>query len=334
MCPPLRSLLALLALTLPIGGAGCQRRSVPEAQAPAVWGFTGPWEAASDSSVRANAARLSAVVSGWIALDSATARPILPSLFPDTVARQARTARMALVTSWHGDRFHARTIRRLAADRALLARAAGAIAAEGARMRYAGLVLDFETLEPADLPAQLAVVKAITDSAHARGIRPVAVAIPALDTVAYPAVPLLRVADLVLVMLYDQHWTGSEPGPIAAPDWVRGALAMRVREAGAARVVAALPTYGSRWRRGQPTDIVSFADARRMAAAESVPLARDEATATLRATKAGAWDLWVTDARLVATLMQQAEALGVRRFALWRLGQEDPALWTALPARR
>jgi spore germination protein YaaH len=336
MCLPLRPILALLALSLPAAAAGCQRTAGSAPRAAEVWAFTGPWEKASDASVRANARRLSAVVTGWITLDSATGRPILPSPFPDTVARGSRTgtARMAIVTSWHGDRFHARTIRRLAADRALLARTAGAVAAEGARLGYAGLVLDFETLEPADLPAQLAVVRAIRDSAHARGVRPVAVAIPALDTAAYPAARLLGVADLVLVMLYDQHWLGSEPGPVAAPAWVRQALALRVREAGAARVVAALPLYGYRWRRGAPTEIVTYAGARRIAAAERVPLARDAGTATLRAAKAGAWEMWVTDARLVAALVREGEALGVRRFALWRLGQEDPAVWSALPAPR
>lgn len=334
MCPSFRTLLVPLLFLLPGATAACQSRAEPASRGREVWGFTGPWDPRSDAAVRSHAGRLHAVVSGWIALDSATARPVLPSPFPDTVARGSRTARMALVTTWHGDRFHARTIRRLAADRALLARTAGAIAAEGARMRYAGLVLDFETLGAADLTAQLAVVKAIADSAHRRGIRPVTVAIPALDTEAYPAKRLLEVADLVLVMLYDQHWLGSEPGPVAAPDWAQDALARRVREAGASRVVASFPLYGYRWRRGQPTDVVSHADARRIAADAGVALARDAGTGTLRATKPGAWDMWVSDAPLLASLVRRAEAAGVRRFALWRLGQEDPAVWSEVVSRR
>lgn len=327
----MRTLLLLLALSVPFGTSACQQRAAPPASRTAeVWGFTGPWEPASHASVRANASRLGAVVSGWITLDSVTGRPVLPSPYPDTVARSSGTPRMAIVTIWHGDRFHARTVRRLAANRASLARAAGAIAEEGVRQRYRGLVLDFETLEPADLAAQVAVVKAIADSAHARGIPTVAVAIPALDTLAYPSRPLLGAADLVLVMLYDQHWLTSEPGPVAAPGWMRAALAMRVREAGADRVVAALPLYGYRWRTGQPTEIVSWADAQRIARAERVALARDAATSTMRARKAGTWEMWVSDAGLLEALMREGRSLGVRRFALWRLGQEDPAVWKAL----
>ena len=329
----MRTLLGLLVFVIPLAGAACQGAAAARRRTPELWAFTGPWDAASDASVRANGAGLDAVVTGWIALDSASGLPILPSPYADTVARGAAVRRMAIVTSWHGDRFHARSVRRLASDRRLLDRAAGAIAAEAARAGYRGLVLDFETLTPADLPGQLAVVKAITDSAHARGVQPVAVAIPA-DDAAYPAKPLLDVADLVLVMLYDQHWLGSAAGPVAAPEWVRRTLARRVAEAGPERVVAALPAYGYRWRTGQPTEIVTFADARRIAAAERAPLARDASTGTLRATKAGAWDMWVADAALFATLADEAERLGVRRLALWRLGQEDAALWATWRARR
>lgn len=35
-------------------------------------------------------------------------------------------------------------------------------------------------------------------------------------------------SDVILVMLYDQHWLTSEPGPISAPDWVARSLAARV----------------------------------------------------------------------------------------------------------
>ena len=79
-------------------------------------------------------------------------------------------------------------------------------------MHYAGLVLDFEALDARDLPALLRVVKAITDSAHAHGVSTIAVAIPATDTAAYPAKPIVGVADLVMPMLYDQHWSTSGPG--------------------------------------------------------------------------------------------------------------------------
>jgi spore germination protein YaaH len=237
---------------------------------------------------------------------------------------------MAIVTSWHGEHFHAESIRRLGREPQRLARAAGAIARHAEAMRYRGLVLDFETLEPADLPSLLRVSRAIADSAHAHRVRTVAIAIPATDTAAYPARPLLGVVDALVVMLYDQHWSGSEPGPIADPAWVRSSLALRVAEAGPARIVAALPAYGYRWRKGQPTQSMSFEEATRTASADRAPLRRDATSRFLRSRAANGSEIWVSDAELLAALVSQSQALGVNRFAIWRLGQEDPAIWRSV----
>ncbi len=298
---------------------------------PEFWAFTAPWDPASAASVARHSARLHGVVTGWIALDSMTGRPFVAGAYKDT-QRLARTARrLSIVTSWHNDRFHARSVRHLAQRPTLLGTAARWIAEQAVAGGYQGLVLDFEELEPGDLAAQLAVTRAIRDSARARGIRLLGVAIPAASTASYPARRLLDVADFVLVMLYDQHWLGSEPGPISDPGWVARSLAARVAEAGdSERVIAGLPLYGYRWRRGAATEIVSFGDARRIAAETGTPLERDRASFTLRAQRRPDWDMWVTDAELLRRLMNEAARIGVRRFAFWRLGQEDPRIWSIL----
>ena len=320
--------LCLMSPTSQAAGGQGTRRPQPVR----VWGFTGPWDARSTSSVRAYGSQLDGVITGWIAFDSATASPIQPFLFPDTVRpRQGTLRRMAIVTSWHGDRFHPRTVRTLASDPARLGTAAALIARHAAAMRYQGLVLDFESLSAADVGALVTVVRAIADSAHRLGVRPIAVAIPATDTVAYPARRLLEVADLIMPMLYDQHWSGGEPGPVADPTWVHQTLSLRIAEAGGPdRVVAALPTYGYRWWKGRPTDEVSYPEARQIAATARVPLERDPATRTVRAAVPGSWEMWVTDAGLLRVLVRDAQAAGIRRFALWRMGQEDPAVWSAV----
>ena len=329
MTSPFRSLAVVAWLLV----APFVTQRTVNAQRPELWAFTGPWDARSDASLRSNAAKLDVVVTGWIGLDSSTALPLIPSLFPDTIRPRARTSsparHAAIVTSWHGERFHPETIRRLAREPALLARAAHSVVAHSDEMDYRALVLDFEALEGTDLASLVRVVRAMTDSAHARGISPVVLAIPAADTVAYPALPLLGATDLLLPMLYDQHWADSEPGPIADPAWVRATLAMRVRQAGAGRLIAGLPTYGYRWIRGKPTEHLAFQDARRIAKQAGVPLTRDTESQTLRAARRGTWEMWVTDVDQLSVLMKIAAQAGVSRVALWRLGQEDDRIWSS-----
>ena len=300
---------------------------------PELWAFTGPWDARSDSSLRVNARHLNVAVTGWIGLDSVTAQPILPSPFPDTLRlTSGAPRRMALVTSWHGNRFHPSSIRSLANNAERRAHVASALARHAESKHYAGLVLDFESLERSDLTGLLTVIKSIADSAHAHGIKTVVVAVPATDTAAYPGKPIAGVADLVMPMLYDQHWSTSGPGSISSPAWVRSTLAKRIAEVGAGRIVAALPTYGYQWsaKGGAAAEVVSLTDARRIASQSNVRLERDAATNTMRAVNPGVWEIWVTDSQLLATLVRQAEDAGVRRIALWRIGQEDPTLWRTL----
>ena len=293
------------------------------------WGFTAPWDSRSARSVTVHAARLDAVVSGWIALDSATFQPV--TLFPDTFVTHTgadmETRPMTLVTSYHGTRFHPETVRGLSADSAVLAGAAGGIATIVKAQGYRGIILDLEGMTPTDLPALLTFTRAVTDSAHAHGIAPVALAIPATDTAAYPGRPLLQSVDCLVVMLYDQHWLTSPPGPIASPDWAQRVLGVRLAEVGPTKVVAAFPAYGYQWRSDSATAVLSYSDAVRLSASAHVPLERDPASMTLHAQAAG-WTVWTSDAVLLERLVQDARRDGVTRFAIWRLGLEDAAVWT------
>ena len=289
-----------------------------------IWGFFAPWDPRSAASVAGHRRALSVVVSGWLRLDSLSGIPTLA--YPDSVRSSARLRRFALVTTYSASRFHPEVVRMLGANAAARGRVAGAIAQLASRHGYRGLVLDFEALTPADTGALSAVVRAIADSAHRRGVRPVAIAVPPADTLVYGH-RRLRSADLLLVMLYDQHWSTGSPGPIASPDWVRQYVATWVADAGARRVVAALPVYGYLWKGSPPAAVLSFSDALREAAAAGVPLSRDSASGSLFFVRSDSTQGWVSDAVLVRALVREAEAAGVHRFALWRLGLEDPALW-------
>jgi peptidoglycan-N-acetylglucosamine deacetylase len=290
------------------------------------WGFTAPWDPRSAASLAAHGRALGVAVTGWVRLDSITALPA--PAYPDTVHVPPGPRRFGMVTTYARDRFHGEVVRQLGADATLRARVAGAIARWAVAGHYRGLVLDFESLTPGDTTALTTVVRTIADSAHRHRIRPVAVAVPPADTLTYGA-RHLRAADLLLVMLYDEHWATGAPGPIASPDWVRQFLGLWIANAGAARVVASLPVYGYRWRPPGRAAVLSFADAQRLADSAGVPLTRDSASATLHFATPDSAQGWVCDAPLLDTLVRRADSAGVHRIALWRLGLEDPAVWRA-----
>ena len=296
--------------------------------APERWAFVAPWDARSVASARTHVASLDALVMGHIVLDSITGAPAMT--YPDSLSASvpASSRRMALVTTFSGEAFHPALVRRLALDSALLRRTAAAIVDRMAGGGLRGMVIDFEGMTSADTALTRVVVATIAGAVRGRGVGPVVVAIPPSDTSAYPARLFAGSADLLLVMLYDEHSTTSPPGPIASPEWVRRTLAVRVAESGASRLVAAVPLYGYQWfNNRRPARAISFGEATRLTAEAGVALARDPASSTLHASRAGSdgWELWVTDAVLLAALQREVAALNVRRVAFWRLGLEDPA---------
>jgi spore germination protein YaaH len=267
------------------------------------------------------------VITGWITFDTTSFLPV--QVYPDTI-RTDPSQRMALITSYSGNRFHPEVIRALGASPQAAGITAGAVASLIDSSGYRGVVIDFEGMTPRDLDALLAVSRTVADSVRAHGVHTVVIAVPAGDTAAYPAPLLLQSADFIMAMLYDQHWSASPPGSIASPDWVARNLGARVAEVGAARIVAAFPLYGYRWRSSAETEVIGFDDARRLATMTNIPLIRDHASATLHAASPEGWEIWVSDHVLLETLVREARELGVRTFALWRLGLEDAAIWDSV----
>ncbi len=326
--PLRRGVRLAAAVSVVCGMAACaSARGRPPATGAEFWGFVAPWDPRSEASTVTHDAQLDVVISGFIVLDSATFRPT--ALYADSSVRNnpGNRRRMALVTSYHGTRFHPETIRALGSDSTVLGQAAGRTAALLGSAGYRGMILDFEGLTPDDLDVLIRVSNAFADSARAHGVSPTGMAIPATDTAAYPGRPLLSAVDFLVVMLYDQHWLTSPPGPIASPDWAMRALGMRASDVGSSRVVAAFPIYGYQWRSDSATAVVSFADAEALARGAHVPLQRDPASNTLHAQSDG-WSVWVSDAKLLDSLVRGARRTGITKFALWRLGLEDPKIWT------
>jgi spore germination protein YaaH len=325
-----RASFTVSCVTALVFSGACSSLPLVGRAAPERWAFAALWDERSAVSARAHAAALDALVSEHIALDSITGAPTTP--YPDSlsVLMPASGRRMALVTTFAGQTFHPAVVRRLALDSALLRRTAAVIADRMGRGGLRGMVIDFEGMTSADTALTRTVVGSIASAARARGVGPVVVAIPPSDTAAYPARLFAESADLLLVMLYDEHSATSPPGPISSPEWVRRTLAVRVAESGASRIVAGLPLYGYQWfNNRRPARMISFAEATRLTAEAGVALARDPASSTLHASRGGSdgWDLWVTDAALLTALQREVAALNVRRVAYWRLGLEDPAIW-------
>jgi hypothetical protein len=72
---------------------------------------------------------------------------------------------------------------------------------------------------------------------------------------------------------------------------------------------------------------MSLPDAQQLATKWGTPLHRDPASQNLTTTHDSA-TIWLADRTTLDTLRATARHLGLTPIALWRLGLEDPALWS------
>src|SRR5256885_15982468 len=230
-----------LFLAFPLIVAGCAHLpSQPRGQ-PSYWGFTGPWDRRSDSSVVEHGSSLAQIITGWIALDTTSFRPVL--LYPDSIGNLPAVAprKTALITSYFGSRFHPEIIRGIGGSAQVSAITAGAIAALVDSGEYRSVVVDFEGMTPRDLTQLLTFTRAVADSVRAHGVSTVVIAVPAGDTAAYPAPLLLQPADLIMAGTRCGCWGGSTHWPNLPPPCGMWQPWSRLGPRGAARVLSAVP---------------------------------------------------------------------------------------------
>ena len=302
------------------------------ANKPIVFGYYVSWDPASMVSLRLNLAHLTHLVPGWLTLkngrgdvEDATDPTVL------TIARQANLPVLALVSNFHkgwqpGDVHRAITNRD--ARENLIDNLYSNVKEHGLQ----GVNVDFENLEPRDREPLVVFMRELYAKLHPEGLL-VTQSLPPED----PAFDLKRLAqynDYIVPMVYDEHYQSGEPGPVASDDWFEGQLDRISKLVPSEKVVIGLGNYGYDWEiGGRGAAEVVFGDVVTAAATHSATVQWDpdaENPVLRYASDGHQHELWFLDA--VSGLNQ---AIDVRNWGfggvgVWRLGAEDPGLWTVL----
>ncbi|HEV2719010.1 MAG TPA: glycosyl hydrolase family 18 protein [Thermoanaerobaculia bacterium] len=138
------------------------------------------------------------------------------------------------------------------------------------------------------------------------------------------------VADSVKIMAYDEHWSTSDPGPIAPLDWLDAVVSYAESVMPASKIIVGLPWYGYDWTTAGNGALASYASATLTAQNNGVAVGHDvngEATYSY-----DGHTVYFQDASSYAKkvdLIKQKHG-GVAGFAHWAAGVEDPAVWNVI----
>ena len=145
-------------------------------------------------------------------------------------------------------------------------------------------------------------------------------------------------------MNYDQHEETGGPGPIAAQDWFEDNLKRVLKVVPKEKLICAIGNYGYDWTMSLAeasthpakvldTEDISVQDGWQAAsdANADLRLAGDELNPHFTYDDEDAHvrhQVWMLDAVTALNELRAARQMGLQTFALWRLGEEDPSLWS------
>lgn len=303
---------------------------------PTSYAFHAPWDDASSASLARHVENLDWVIPGWISI---TGPDHKVTSFPDArgkaVLSHARhrpklmpMVQNALDGGWDGVGIAA-LLKDPVQTKLVLDRVAKLLTDNQA----SGVFFDFEEL-PVDAHGAYRAFLA-----QARRRLPgmvIAIAVPVAnpdwDLKAYA-----RVADRLFLMAYDEHSEPGDPGPIASQPWFADSVARAVRGLPPEKVVVALGSYAYDWTKGGDTIAHSVEDAWLTARESGVKPRFDRASGNsgFAFDEGGVrHDIWLLDAAAMYGQLGTLRKMGFNSVALWRLGTEDPSIWTMFGRRQ
>ena len=307
---------------------------------PLTVGFYVSWDANSRASLGHNLKDIDVVSPQWVALKGSLG-DIAFTDDPQGAALIASAAKplpvLPLVHNSANEVFSAKQADELLASPAARAKLIDNLVKLARARGFAGYVFDLENFSDASMRAYPGFIAQARAALKPYG-REVWVTAP-FASEEWPLAALQRASDTVVLMAYDQHYGGGDPGPPAGQDWFESNLAKRFRSLDPARTVVALGAYGYDWT---AKDKQGPANARAVTFHEAMVVARDSGAvvssdpASLNPTFAYVDDqgrdhsVWFLDAVSAFDQLRAADAWRPRGYGLWRLGSEDPGVWSVL----
>ncbi len=350
--PP--SLLAALFACLTIAPARAQTPEPPRAQTPELLAYLVDAPDALASFER-QADQVSIVGPQSYRVDAhGTLTGVVPARVL-AVARRHGVRIMPLVVNpgWNLELFHA-----LVNDPTARARMIARMVALGKENGYWGWQFDFEQIHVRDREAFTRLAREAADALHAAGMTLSVAVYPdpgepgdstpyhawlrAYLTDAYDLKALAGVADFLSLMTYLQHTPRTPPGPVGGVPYiervVRRALAEGVSPD---RISLGVPFFSVHWYTDWSAERKGFSWARGLDWAAATGLVRRfHGTVqwdTLEGSEAAHWEragtreyAWIEDGRALRPKLEVQRRFGLRGISVWRIGNEDPAVWPIL----
>jgi hypothetical protein len=214
-------------------------------------GFYINWDESSLASLEKNLDHLDWVIAEWSHLqdESNGGTPLATDVHVPALnfIRQTRpqVRIIPMVQNLIDENWDSGLLARNIADEASRQRLIGALTSFVEGNKFGGICVDFEEALPASQANLLIFIHELHDVFAPKGLT-VLQTVP-FDDPDWNYQNYAAVADYLILMAYDQHWSGSDAGPIASQSWFEEHLVSRMHQLNPAKTIVALGNYGYDW---------------------------------------------------------------------------------------
>lgn len=206
---------------------------------------------------------------------------------------------------------------------------------------FAGVNIDFENVAPADRQLYTDFIGALAQRIKPDGFM-VTVSVPAKKredptnswSAAFDYWSLGQIADRVMIMTYDEHWSTAPAGPVASVEWVEMMLKFATSAIPSHKILMGLPAYGYDWAVGSRySKSVRAYEAVELVKTGQVQAGWDDVAKVPFYTYVSGQQrriAYYEDAKSASVKIDLVSKYKLGGIAVWRLGYEDPALWSVI----
>ncbi len=201
--------------------------------------------------------------------------------------------------------------------------------------KYQGLVLDLEEVPPAAYNDLDLFLKELSGLFMPNGW--VLAQCAQYDDDNWPFARFAKTIDYTILMAYDQHDETGAVGAIAAEPWFEEILDKRIKVLPPSRTIIAVGSYGYDWHGGSTATDLTFQSAMVAAKDSDARIDFDPDTNNPHFSYIEndnvKHDVWFLDGVTVFNQIHAADVYQPAGYALWRIGSEDPTVWSVLGRR-
>ncbi|MCL4458602.1 MAG: glycosyl hydrolase family 18 protein [Chloroflexi bacterium] len=308
-----------------------------------IWAYYVPDDPASWASLQSYIGELDYVSPHWLKID---AKGELQSRENETVLSYIKSKGVKVLPSLTlAGSNSAETAHHLLTEAPIRERAINNIKNRLLAQGYDGIHIDFEGFDAADRPFLTDFMARLATTLHPVG-KLVTMAVPAKesDTTTGWAGPfdyraLAPSNDLILLMAYGFRTSKSKvPGSVAPLPWVERCLRFAATEIPPDKLLLGVPFYGYDWTTGStaPAQVRRYPETMAIAREQGARVEYDQESrsAHYRYLQQGQeHEVWFEDAASLAARLDLVDKYGLAGAGGWRLGHEDPQVWTVMQGR-